>query len=178
MPEPLNEEQYLSREAFARYGLALYHAQCLEKTLAIILTIAPDKDLSMTPAQIDYEMDETFNKTFGDIIKELKTMFKNLEDKLVNRLEAALLLRNRLAHDYWWENAVAIMRLDGKKAIILEMDKTTMEFMELDAIFMDLLMEQRRMLHITDEMVEQMAEKTKQGAVEYFKIKKRKRGKH
>jgi hypothetical protein len=58
------------------------------------------------------------------------------------------------------------------------MDKTTMEFMELDAIFMDLLMEQRRMLHITDEMVEQMAEKTKQGAVEYFKIKKRKRGKH
>jgi hypothetical protein len=36
MPEPLNEEQYLSREAFARYGLALYHAQCLEKTLAII----------------------------------------------------------------------------------------------------------------------------------------------
>ena len=32
----LDEDAYLNRETFANYGLAMYHAQCVEKSLAIL----------------------------------------------------------------------------------------------------------------------------------------------
>jgi hypothetical protein len=85
-----------------KVGIALFHAQIMEKELAYLLLIpkmkrdgelAPDKDIRDLSEKLD-------RKTFGSLIKELKKEF-HIESSLEDGIESALLKRNYLAHNFF-----------------------------------------------------------------------------
>ena len=138
MYDSLNEEEYLKREVFARYGIAMYHAQCLERSIGMLLGLNNFNDRKISKYQVDHEINSIFSFTFGKLISQLKMKDIVLDQEMKDELEKALIERNRLAHDYWWENAVTINQTESKKKLIEELSSIYTYFMRLDIYFTDL----------------------------------------
>lgn len=75
--EELDLNAQLNREAFATYGLAMYHAQCVEKTLALLVSSVFNKKFILsTPEERESFYEKTFDKTFGQLLNKLKEKIK------------------------------------------------------------------------------------------------------
>lgn len=121
-----------NREVFARYGLAMHNAQCLEKQLCIMLALADPECLTMLPAERDDLFDICLSKTMGGAWSKLKEIAPFAED-LYQRIESAKLQRNYLAHNYFWVNAISLTIDSGQESMIRELTEMTETFKELDA---------------------------------------------
>ena len=101
------------REVFARFGLAMYLAQCLERQLALILATkygpGPTK---ITRTEFDNILADLFSRTLGLVTKIGKLAELGEDEK--EQLQKALNKRNWLAHRYFWERAAA-PNLDGSR---------------------------------------------------------------
>ena len=101
------------REAFALYGLPMYHAQCFEKSLVIIVSIAYNKKYFKSDfEQRENLFNDSFKKTAGQLLSKLKKMirvFDDLEDVLVEAVKK----RNWLTHNYFGENSLSIITTEG-----------------------------------------------------------------
>lgn len=61
------------KEVYAHYGLAMYHAQCLEKALSILLISEEMPEIKIKKlSDFDNSLDSLFTKTFGRLIKKFK----------------------------------------------------------------------------------------------------------
>ena len=131
MPE-LDEYAYENRETFARYGLAMYHAQCVEKSLAILVSsVFNEEFLKSAPENRNEIQNEVFAKTIGRLLNRLKkqiTIPPNLDQTLAESLKK----RNWLAHDYFWERAIQMMTPQGKEKMIEELTNLSGFFSKLD----------------------------------------------
>ena len=156
MIDDLDEEQYMRREAFAHYGSAMYYAQCVERSIGILLTLEQAQHRQITGFQLNYELEENFLKTFGRLVRSLQDINVTLEPETERKLERALKERNRLAHDYWWEKAIAISRKDGVLKIIRELNEISELFEELDEFFAKVYEQHRERLGIPDEAVDEV----------------------
>ena len=88
--EKLDFNSQQRRETFALYGLAMYHAQCFEKSLVIIVSTAYNKKYFKS----DFEQREdlfnnSFKKTAGQLVSKLKEMVR-VSDDLENILVKAV----------------------------------------------------------------------------------------
>lgn len=120
------------RETFGRYGLAMYHAQCVEKSLAILASVVFNKEfLPNDFNQREEILDEIFTKTIGSLLTRLK---KNvaIPKNLGHTLENARKKRNWLAHEYFWSRAGEVMTTRGRSKMIEELDDISEFFLELD----------------------------------------------
>jgi hypothetical protein len=88
---------------FARFGLATYHLQCVERSFAIWITLTSTKNQLISGDQLDYEMSEEFQHTLGQILARLEELPEKLPSPNREKLFTALKYRNHLIHDYWWE---------------------------------------------------------------------------
>ncbi len=69
----LDEESYFTREVYAHFGLAIYWAQCLERTISIALINDFNPNLKNVTHEIFYfKLELNFKKTLGSLLKELK----------------------------------------------------------------------------------------------------------
>jgi hypothetical protein len=129
----LDENADLNRETFALYGLAMYHAQCVEKSLAILVSSVFNKEFHNSNANKREEIQkEEFAKTMGRLLNRLKTQITippNLEKTLVDSLKK----RNWLAHEYFWEKNLQMHTTTGKKKMIEELEGMSDFFSKLDA---------------------------------------------
>jgi hypothetical protein len=127
--EELDEDAQQRRETFARYGLAMYHAQCVEKSLAILVSSVFNKEfLPSEPYRREAIQDEVFAKT----ITRLKTQI-TIPPNLDRTLTAALKKRNWLTHDYFWERAGQLLTPMGREKMIEELTILSDFFSKLDA---------------------------------------------
>lgn len=119
----LSPEREQIREAFARYGRAMFFAQCVEKQVAILLatTFKPDFFAS-TPDERDAYFDVEFRKTLGKLIVSLGSAVP-VPSALEGRLGRAVLLRNWLAHEYFWDRSLEGMSFGGRAGMIDELDE-------------------------------------------------------
>lgn len=120
------------RETFALYGLAMYHAQCFEKSLVVIVSVAYNKEYFKS----DFDKREklfnnSFKKTAGQLVSKLKGMVR-VSDDLENTLVVAVKKRNWLAHDYFWENSYSIMITEGREEMINELQELSDYFSKMD----------------------------------------------
>ncbi len=131
--EQLGDDAHQNREIFARYGLAMYHAQCVEKSLAILVSCVFNKEfLKSTRNRREEIQDEEFSKTMGRLLNRLKnqiTIPPNLEKNLFESLKK----RNWLAHDYFLERGIQMMAPQGKEKMIEELTSLSDYFSKLDA---------------------------------------------
>ena len=137
--EELPFEAQQRREVFARFGLAMYFAQCLERQIGFLLATMYNKEFLQVPPEdrdafFDREAKKTFGRMKGDLGKKAQ-FSKTLE----SRLNKAVKIRNWLVHRYFSERALNITTLEGREEIIFELQEKADFFKELDIEFTDLL---------------------------------------
>ena len=87
------------KEVYARFGLAVYQAQCVERQLAIALASAYGPGVKrITRAQFDDLLGTYFKRTRGALVTVLRHTFSPPVD-LESQLAQALRIRNWLIHN-------------------------------------------------------------------------------
>ena len=121
----IDSESEQIREVYTWFGLAMFHAQGLERQLAIVLTTkyVPDPTRVSITA-FDNILERLFSRTLGQLLKEVGTLTKLSEDE-EERLQKALGKRNWLAHHYFWEWSVDFLSGPGRTSMIKELQELT-----------------------------------------------------
>lgn len=128
----LDADAQQRRETFARYGLAAYHAQCLEKSLAILVSIVFNKEfLPSEPDRREGIQGEIFAKTIGRLLKRLRMQI-TVPPNLDQQLDEAHRKRNWLAHEYFWERAGELLTTAGRNKMIDELTTLSEFFSKVD----------------------------------------------
>jgi len=131
--EQLNHTSHQIREIYARFGLAMYQAQCVERQLAILLASeygpGPSK---ITRPQYDRPLQSHFERTLGGLLRPLEKSVP-LPADFGNTLRIALEKRNWLAHRYFWERTGHFMSERGREKMIIELREAIDYFEKLDA---------------------------------------------
>ena len=116
------------KEVYAHFGLALYCAQVLEQAIihALIFLDFISNSLGEVNSREEWQrkFDQFFGKeqqkTMGQLLRKLRALGQ-LTDKLELCLKGSLNERNRLAHNYFWENAENFMNKSGRNKMISEL---------------------------------------------------------
>ncbi len=130
--DDLDDDSYQISEVFAYYGAAMYHAQVLEQGLINALTFAqtattPDG----TQRTFDFNFDSNLGVTMGKLLNRIKP-FLNGDTDLIQGLQAALELRNRLAHTFWVEHDKDFMSFAGRYEMLVEVKEAQATFQAID----------------------------------------------
>ena len=114
----IDHESEQVKEVFARFGLAMFQAQCLERQLAIILaTKYGPGPTRISRRDFDSNFEDLFSRTLGQLASEVGKLAGLSEDEK-ERLQKALIKRNWLAHNYFWERAVEFASESGRASMI------------------------------------------------------------
>ena len=144
-----------AREVFARYGLAMYRAQCLERQLSIILATKYGPGLTrISGEELDQNLEGLFSKTLGHLVREV-SMLAELSEEEEGRLHQALRKRNWLVHRYFWERAVELLSESGRASMIRELNEAADFFDAIDELFTNRTMEWGATVGITEQSVDQ-----------------------
>ncbi len=121
--EPLDPKSAGIREVYARFGLAMYHAQVLEHGVvnALVMTHR-SKDQSVTADELELMFENRFEKTLGRLIAEL-SRYVPVPPSLCDELKNALSTRNFLAHGYFKVRAEAFLTGLGRERMVRELQK-------------------------------------------------------
>lgn len=142
------------KEVYARFGLAMYQAQCLEQQLALILATkygpGPTK---LSNVEFESVLDALFLRTFGQLVKEIGKLASLSEDE-EGRLQEALSKRNWLAHRYFYDRSIDFLSESGREMMVEELQEVSDFFHSLDELFTQRTMEYAETLGITQELVD------------------------
>lgn len=157
--EEIDPESHHIREVYARYGLAMYQAQCVERQLAILLATeygpGPRK---ITRSQYDELLQSHFDRTLGALVRELGKSI-SLPTDFEKMLCIALEKRNWLAHRYFWERAGHFVSSKGRDRMIEELQETIDYLERLDAKLTEVTEAWARRHNITSKDLQQALEK-------------------
>ena len=147
------------KEVFARFGVAMYRAQCLERQLALILaTKYRSGPAKITKTEFDNILAGLFSRTLGHLVSKIGEIAEISEDEK-EQLRKALKRRNWLAHQYFWERAAAFMSDSGRDSMIEEIQEAMSSFEALDELFTSRTTEWRESIGITQESVDNELER-------------------
>lgn len=131
----------------------MYAAQCVERQLVILapmlLGIHPT---ATTRAELDALWDRMFSQPMGRTLRELERnglLLMGFQD----RLERALRLRNRLAHNYFWERAGEFMEETGRAEMRTELSEAAEFLHSLDDELVQMTRVWRRSIGVSDVMI-------------------------
>ena len=150
------------KEIYAHAGLALYWAQCLEKSLENILVI--NSRLSgecITLADLEAFENDVENQTLGRLLRNARKHIR-FDGDSEKSLSLALKNRNFLAHRFFKKHAEDFFSEMGRDRMIAELIEIRECFQNADQISSLLCKALQKALGITDEMIEQQMEKMSQ----------------
>jgi hypothetical protein len=157
--EQLNHDSEQIREVYARYGLAMYQAQCVERGLAILLATAYRPGLTkITRSQYKELLESLFKKSFGGLTTHLRKSV-NVPDDLEGALQEARNKRNWLAHHYFWDRAGHFMTDKGRWSMIDELQAIADNLDRLDKQLSEITQEWAKKHGITEQMLQLEMEK-------------------
>lgn len=157
----LYDEDDHVKEVYARFGLAVYHAQVLEHGLVnalVVLGLIPSRrHLARSPdewsAEVDAFMDRHFEATMGRVMKNLRDMTQ-ISGDLETLLRDALTKRNWLVHDFFRERATEFMSFTGREQMLDEVGECRDLFQDADQRLEAIVTPLRNRAGITDEVIE------------------------
>lgn len=146
---PLEAQQ--RREVFARFGLAMYHSQCLEHQLGLMLASMFNRQfLEVPPEDRDAFYDRKLSKTLGQMVRALKNTI-SVPPTLEDRLNKAVDFRNWLAHRYFRERAREILSLREREHMISELQGQADFLQALDKEFTEIMEKWMERLGVSTE---------------------------
>jgi hypothetical protein len=154
------------KEVYARFGLAVYHAQVLEHGIVnalVVLDLIPSRrHLTRSPDEwgsvVDAFMDRHFETPMGSMMRSLRGAAEvpsDLEDLLRNALKR----RNWLAHDFFRERAHEFLTSAGRDQMLAEVDECRACFEAADKRLDEIIRPLRNKAGITDQMLEREYQK-------------------
>ena len=157
--EHIDPESEHIKEVYAYFGLAMYHAQCLEKQLVMILaTKYGPGPTRITRTEFDSIFEELDSRTLGQLVSEIKNLkaLSNEEEKLVKR---ALETRNWLAHRCFWERATDFMSESGRASMISELQDASSLLETQDRFFTKKTREWAEPYGVTKQLIDRVLER-------------------
>ena len=143
------------KEVYAHFGLAMYHAQCLEQQLMLILATkygpGPTK---LSNGEFDNVLDDLSSRTLGKLVNEIGRLASLSEDE-EERLQKALAQRNWLAHGYFSDRSIDFLSEPGRDKMVQELQEVSEFFHSLDELFTQRTLEHVETLGITQELIDQ-----------------------
>ena len=142
------------REMFARFGAAMYHAQCVEKQLAILAatTFNPEFLKASTKERSQF-LDRELARNLGELLRLLRQKV-DIAATTDDRLATALHQRNWLAHNYFVDRADDIRTWDGRERMIEELQQAADDFSALDDQLTDVTKEWLARCGCDEEMLQ------------------------
>ncbi len=157
--EELDANAQQRRETFARYGLAMYHAQCVEKSLAILASSIFNKDFLLSdPNRRGEIQDEALAKTIGHLLTRMRKQI-SIPQNLDRTLDDALQKRNWLAHNYFWARAGEVMTIRGRNKMIDELTELSDFFSRVDAHLVYIYMKWSKKVGIPQTVIDKNLKK-------------------
>ncbi|MDA8325456.1 MAG: hypothetical protein M0033_04490 [Nitrospiraceae bacterium] len=157
--ERIDPESHQIREVYARYGLAMYHAQCVERQIALLLsTEYGPGSKKITRAQYDGLLQSHFKRTLGALLCKLEKS-TSLPTDFEKTLRAALEKRNWLAHKYFWERAGHFVSDKGRAKMIMELQEASDHFERLDAKLTEVTESWARRNNVTSKDLQEALER-------------------
>jgi hypothetical protein len=146
------------KDVYAHFGLAIYHAQCLEHGLVnalVFLDHIPNKHKAARSAaewaeSVDCFMDSKFEFTLGRMIRELERVV-SVEPDLQGLLASALTKRNWLAHGYFKDRAETFLTRSGRTQMLSELQEAQELFCRADEALDQAIRPARLRVGLTDE---------------------------
>lgn len=152
--EDLPPEAQQRREVFARFGLASYYAQCVEKQLGILLasTFNP-KFLDASPEERDQFYMHDLKKTMGQMLKAIRGRIA-VSKELDEHLSKALDIRNWLAHEYFLKRDRQLLVWPGREKMVSELQSAADFLKKTDEELTDISLRWLEVGGITREQVD------------------------
>ena len=155
----IDPESEQIREVYARFGLAMYQAQCLERQLAMILaTKYGPGPTRISRKELDSVFEDLFSKSLGQLVRKITRLSALSEDE-EQRLKEALETRNRLAHRYFWERAVDFLSVSGRAKMIDELEAAANLLHTQDEFFTNKTYEYGERFGINRQLVQKQTER-------------------
>ena len=155
----IDPESHQVREVYAHFGLAMYMAQALERTLAMALTtVYGPGPRRITRKQYDSLLQSNFEKTLGQLVAKLRKK-ATIPDESEQMLSDALRKRNWLAHEYFWERAARFNTGEGRATMIDELKALIADLEKVDARFRATVREWGEKHGVTQEILDEEMKK-------------------
>lgn len=149
------------REVYSRFGRAMFSAQVLEHGIVNALLV-----LRLMPTMKDHagrtSWDEAFDrfydselaKTFGNMVRALEQTGAFSSD-LIDRLRAAKVQRDHLAHRFFRDHDLDFMTKPGRVKMIAECEDLIEQFQEIDREIEVVVSPERERFGITPEWIDE-----------------------
>lgn len=176
-----SQGELLTKEVFARFGLAYYESEVLHRGLChiyVFCTFASKTDI--TSPRVEEKFAHAYSLTLGSVNDKIQSIIP--EDlKLI--FDQAVEKRNYLAHHFWFERAEKFLSDSGKKEMIEELTGYTELFSKADEMADQILEPKLKEFGFSDADFQIALEEIKKGkAMEPFpnirKLKKQERITH
>ena len=168
--EHIDPESAQIREVSARFGLAMYRAQCLERQLAIIMaTKYGPGPTRITREEFDALQEGLFRRTLGQLVSEIGKLVEVNEDEK-EQLKDALKKRNWLVHHYFWDRAVMFQSESGRASMISELQEIAEYFQALDEIYTNRTRVWGETVGITQLSIDEDKERLLRGCTDYIRV--------
>lgn len=133
MQRETNREAEQVKEVYARFGLAVYEAQRVERDLALLLATryGPGNIHDVSEEEFNALVRELFQQTFGGLLAALQETVR-LPKEVQTRLRDAVDKRNWLIHNYFWERVGHFLTDRGRQRMIAELEEMAYAFAQLD----------------------------------------------
>jgi hypothetical protein len=158
MDLPPDEE--LTREVYARFGVAYYMTECVHRGLVNVFSMLPFGPQEASRPRIHERMKVAEQKTLGELVTMAKPI---LATALHPSLDWALATRNFFAHGFWYERIHMMSNAAGKEQLVAELSQAADSLQELNRVLDDLTFAHLRQIGATED---QMAEAMRSGASE------------
>ena len=155
----LDSNSKQKREVFARYGLAMHYAQCIEKSLAMLISSVFNKEFMPSSPQVRNDFyNQAFSKTLGSLIKKLEKKI-TIPPNLNQDLNYALDKRNWLAHEYFYDRPGEIHTPEGRNKMINELSEIYENLRKIDDRLELIIDKWVKNVGIKDELIKDMIKK-------------------
>lgn len=142
----------LTKEVYARFGLAYFLTECLHRGLCVFYTFATYQNRSdITGPRTEEKLAFSFSLTMGKLFNELEALFPP-EMELSPKIEHILDRRNYLAHHFWFEQAHLMVSNNGLSKMVTELSQLVTEFEELEKEVEILVGEQIKRLDVDEQI--------------------------
>ena len=127
----LPDDDTRETETYARFGIAVYHAQLFESGMvsfiAAMTALATTQGLFMTRLELDELIDDLFGHTGGKLVKLLEVVIPERRDDL-DICRRAVLERNRLEHHFFRDHAEDFVTASGMQRMVDDADQASVLF--------------------------------------------------
>ena len=161
------------KEVYARFGLAIYHAQVLEhgivNALAILDLVPSRMHTARSRAEwakiVDQFMSRHFETTMGQLMKSLRSVTV-VHPELENLMRDSLKKRNWLAHDFFRDCSSDFITFNWREKMLKEIFDCNELFSKTDKYLDESIRPLREKYGITDAFIERETNKIEEEQIQ------------